>query len=61
MAVDRDRWDEEFLQDLEQTLQRSDAEYLSAYESWPGAANGAVSIGLPKSGQANVGRKKESS
>jgi hypothetical protein len=62
LAVDRDSWDEQFLQDLEQTLQRSDAEYLSAYDSWPGAANEAVrSLELPKTGPAGRTRKRESS
>jgi hypothetical protein len=61
MVVDRDRWDEQFLEDLEQTLQRSDAEYLSAYDSWPGAASEAASSGLPKSGRVSVRRKRESS
>jgi hypothetical protein len=61
LAADRDSWDEQFLQDLEQTLQRSDAEYLSAYSSWPGAGNEAASLELPKARLANETKKKESS
>jgi len=61
MVADRDRWDEQFLQDLEQTLQRSDAEYLSAYYSWPGAANKAANLELPEGRPLNETKKKERS
>jgi hypothetical protein len=61
LATDRDRKDEQFLQDLEQTLQRSDAEYLSAYSAWPGAANEAAHLELPKARPVDETKKKESS
>ncbi|MFH1573941.1 MAG: hypothetical protein ABIG68_08145 [Acidobacteriota bacterium] len=34
----QDRWDDGFLEELERTLVNLDAEYLSAYDSWPGLA-----------------------
>ena len=43
-VTDHDSWDEEFLQDLELTLQQSDADYLSTYDSWPGAAQGTSGL-----------------
>ena len=44
---DRDRWDEQFLEDLEQTLAQSDADYLSTYDAWPGIVH------------ENAGRERE--
>ncbi|MBZ5499286.1 MAG: hypothetical protein LAP85_23050 [Acidobacteriia bacterium] len=35
ITANHDRWDEQFLDDLEQTLQYSAADALSAYDSWP--------------------------
>jgi len=37
-AMERDSWDEQFLEELEQTLHRSDADLLSTYDSWPASA-----------------------
>ncbi len=37
-AADSDRWDEQFLEDLDRTLTRPDADYLAVYDSWPGTA-----------------------
>ena len=35
IAADSDRADEQFLEELQRILQRSEADYLAAYDSWP--------------------------
>jgi hypothetical protein len=60
LAADQDRWDEQFLQDLEQTLQRSDAEYVSAYYSWPGTTKQDANFELPKERPINEKKKEPS-
>ncbi len=50
VAAEHDRWDDKFLEDLEQTLRRSDVDYLSTYDSWP------VSAQEPAGFSSNPGR-----
>jgi predicted anti-sigma-YlaC factor YlaD len=61
LAVERDQRDELFLQDLEQTLQTSAADFLSAYDSWPGEAPERVEDESVKSPASGKIMKKEPS
>ncbi len=49
---ERDRWDEQFLEDLEQTLAQSDADYLSTYDAWPGVVHKNAGRGQGKANPA---------
>ncbi|MGA2261035.1 MAG: hypothetical protein ABSH28_06335 [Acidobacteriota bacterium] len=60
-AADRDRGDEKILQDLEQTLEYSDADYLSAYDLWPGSPRETTNSAPPKAGLNYKTKRKESS
>ena len=60
-ATDRDRRDEQFLEDLEQTLQYSAADTLSAFDSWPFAPQDSTASESSKAGPAQKLKKKESS
>ncbi len=61
VTADRDRKDEQFLQDLEQTLQYSVADALSAYDSWPDTGRESSSAGLPENGPSKKMKQKEPS
>lgn len=52
-ATDHDRADDQFLEDLERTLQHSDADYLSTYDSWPAAMQDFVG---PEPSPAKLGK-----
>ena len=58
-AADHDRWDEQFLQDLDETLSRSAADSLSTYDSWPGMAPEVSPPASSKTAPAIGMRKKE--
>jgi len=59
MAADRDRGDEQFLEELERILQRSDADYLETYDSWPGALQETGSMSPAKKGPVESTVRKE--
>lgn len=61
MTADRDQRDEQFLQDLEQTLQFSVADALSAYDSWPATAQESSTPEPSKAGPAKKMKQKEPS
>ncbi len=55
-----DLWDEQFLRDLEKTLQHSDAEVLSIYDTWPGFLQEGSNFDSSRGGgAAGRGRSKE--
>ncbi|MBP1595252.1 MAG: hypothetical protein H6Q05_629 [Acidobacteria bacterium] len=51
--------DEQFLQDLEEILQQSDVDFLSAYDVWPAVPQDAKDRGTRKAGEADGSKKKE--
>ena len=52
--------DEQFLQDLEEILQQSGTDVLSAYDVWPGIAQDSGNRESPKAGPAEgINKKKE--
>ena len=59
-GTDKDRWDEQFLQDLDDSLQHSAADYLSAYDSWPGMKKQAANFKSPQAKPPAATGKKES-
>jgi len=59
IAADRDRGDEQFLEELERILQRPDADYLATYDSWPGALQETGSISPAKQGPVESTVRKE--
>jgi hypothetical protein len=59
-AGEHDRWDDQFLQDLDRALQRSPEGYLAAYDSWPGIAQEAAGTEAKPPAPRPEGRKKES-
>jgi anti-sigma factor RsiW len=61
VAADRDRRDDQFLEDLEQTLQYSAADTLSAFDSWPFAPQESTAPEPSKAGPAKKLKQKEPS
>jgi len=59
-AADSDRWDEQFLQNLDNSLQDSTADYLSTYDSWPGVESRATKFEVPAAKPPTTIGKKES-
>jgi hypothetical protein len=59
IAADRDRGDEQFLEELERILQRSDADYLATYDSWPGVLQETGSLSPAKKGPVASSLRKE--
>jgi predicted anti-sigma-YlaC factor YlaD len=59
--TDRDQRDEQFLEDLEQTLQYSAADALSAFDSWPIAPQESKASEPSNAGPAKKLKQKESS
>ncbi len=59
-AADSDRADEQFLQDLDDSLQHSAADYLSTYDSWPGMKREAANFESPAARPPATTGKKES-
>jgi len=51
MAADRDRADDQLLEDLERILQRSEEDYLAAYDAWP--------VSLQEAGSTVLDTRKE--
>lgn len=60
-TADGDRRDEQFLQDLEQTLQYSAADALSIYDSWPDTGQEVSSSGASKAESPKKMKQKEPS
>ena len=59
-TADSDRWDEQFLQNLDESLQHSTADYLSTYDSWPGIKREATNFKSPAAKPPATTGKKES-
>lgn len=59
-AADTDRWDEQFLQNLDESLQHSIADYLSTYDSWPSMKREAANFESPAAKPPATTGKKES-
>jgi predicted anti-sigma-YlaC factor YlaD len=60
IQVDHNRWDEQFLQDLDTTLQQSAADSLSAYDSWSGSDSDNNESGTARPKPAHrIMKKKE--
>jgi len=59
-AADSDRSDEQFLQDLDDSLQHSAADCLSTYDSWPGIKRQAANFESPAARPPAMTGKKES-
>jgi hypothetical protein len=55
-----DRWDDQFLQELDVALKRSEAEYLSTYDSWPGVTQEVSDPAAQPARRGAPVRKKES-
>jgi hypothetical protein len=58
---ERDRLDDQFLEDLERTLRHSDADYLSTYDSWPDALKEATNSGASKTKTSGALKRRETS
>jgi len=59
VSADRDPGDEQFLEQLERTLQHSDADYLATYDSWPGALQESGRVSPAKTGPVESTKRKE--
>jgi hypothetical protein len=59
VAIEHDRWDDQFLEDLDQTLWRSDLDYLSTYDSWPASAQEPAGFSSKPGKPVERSKKKE--